>query len=112
MRALRDREKPLVSAIFKAAGVPLPESLRVQDMADGGMGSLLFQPGSSITRFGLAELFFLDEDGILVTASLNATREGKPAELDIWKVDFSPLRRWPEVSEIFSSPNEASKRPA
>ncbi len=104
MRALREREKPLVSAAFRAAGVPLPDSLRVRDMADGGMGSLSFQPGSSVTRFGLAELFFIDQDGILVTASLNATREGKPAELDIWKVDFSPLKRWPEDSEIHDSP--------
>ena len=80
-------------------------------MADGGMGSLLFQPGSSITRFGLAELFFMDEDEILVTASLNATTEGKPAELDIWKVDFSPLKRWPKDSEILSSPpSESTKR--
>ena len=72
------------------------------------MGSLLLQPGSSIFQFGLAKLYFLDEDGVLVTASLNATREGKPAELDIWKVDFSRLRRWPTDSEIFTSPPDNS----
>lgn len=55
----------------------MPESLRVRDMSDGGMGSLLLQPGSSISQFGLAKLYFLDEDGVLVTASLNATHEGK-----------------------------------
>gem|GEM_PF-3035541 len=93
-----------MEAIFRAAGIPSPRNLRVRDMADGGMGSLLFQPGSSIERFGLAELYFIDEDGVLVTASLNATREGKPVELDIWKVDFSPLKRWPEAPEILDSP--------
>jgi hypothetical protein len=72
------------------------------------MGSLLLQPGSSISQFGLAKLYFLDEDGVLVTASLNATHEGKPAELDIWKVDFSPLKRWPTDSEILTSPPENS----
>ena len=104
MRALRDIERPLVLAIFKAAGLVVPDHLRVVDAEDGGMGSLLFQPGSSIARFGLAEVFFWDEDGVLVTASLNATREGKPVELDIWKVDFSPLKRWPQAPDILDSP--------
>jgi hypothetical protein len=74
------------------------------------MGSLLFQPGSSITQFRLAELYFLDEDGILVSVSLNATSEGKPAEMDVWKVDFSPLKRWPKQDEIFTSPPEGHAR--
>lgn len=104
MRALRQRERPLVTAIFEAAGLKVPDDLRVRDMSDGGMGSLLFQPGSSITTFGVAELFFLDEDGVLVSASLNATSEGKPVELDLWKVDFSPLRRWPSKDQILSFP--------
>jgi len=108
MRELRDEEKPLVGAIFKAAGLTLSDHLRVTEMEDGGMGSLLFQTGSSIAQFGLAKLFFRDEDGVLVSASLNATCEGKPVELDIWKVDFSQLRRWPLDSEILESPPDQS----
>ena len=95
-----------MAAIFRAAGLKVPDKLRVRDMSDGGMGSLLFQPGSSVAKFGLAELYFVDEDGVLVTASLNATSEGNPVELDIWKVDFSPLRRWPKKDQILTSPPE------
>ena len=104
MRALRDHEKPLVSAILEAAGFELSEHLRVVDMEDGGMGSLLFQTGASIAKFGVAKLYFLDEDGVLVSVELNATREGKPVELDVWKVDFSPLKRWPQAEDLSESP--------
>jgi hypothetical protein len=100
MRALLERERPLVTAIFEAAGLEIPNLLRVRDMSDGGRGSLLFQPGSAISLFGLAKLYFVDDDGVLVTASLNATAENKPVELDITKMDSSPLRRWPKEGEI------------
>ena len=73
-------------------------------LEDEGMGSLLFQPGSSITRFGAAKRYFLDEDGLLVQVLLNTTEEGKPVELEIKKVDSAYLRRWPSESEIFETP--------
>jgi hypothetical protein len=73
-------------------------------MEDGGMGSLLIQPGSSITEFGVSEKYFHDSDGVLVTAKLNTTREGKPAEIDIWKVDFSKLKSWPTTNELSDNP--------
>ena len=104
MRALREHEKPLVKAAFAAAGIPYSEHLRVREIDDGGMGSLLFLPGGSIKQFGIAKLYFLDEDEVLVSAELNATAEGKPVELDVWKVDFSQLRRWPDDAEILEDP--------
>ena len=103
-RRLKDKELPLVRAIFAKAGLPVTESLRVDEMADGGMGSLLFRRGASITKFAVSEVYFIDEDGILVTAVLNTTAEDQPVELDVWKVDYKPLKRWPTESEILDTP--------
>lgn len=40
----------------------------------------------------------------MATAKLNTTREGKPAEIDIWKVDFSKLKSWPTTDELSDNP--------
>ncbi len=70
------------------------------------MGSLeLFLPDSpSSRRFGskVAELQFKDEDGVDVIASLNVDQNMIPYELDVWKTDFSPLIRIPDVLEVAS----------
>lgn len=60
MRPLKEKEIPLAKPLFESAGLELHESLRVQDMEEGGMGSLLIQPGSSITEFGVSEKYFHD----------------------------------------------------
>jgi hypothetical protein len=103
-RRLKDEELPLVRAVFAKAGLLVADSLRVDEMADGGMGSLLFRRGASIAKFAVSEVFFLDEDGVLVTATLNSTAEDQPVELDVWKVDYKPLKRWPSEAEIFDTP--------
>ncbi len=77
-------------------------ALLVSPMDDGGMGSLLLFPGEHVTdgrRFGkcVSEYLFRDADEIDVIASLNLDREGQLFELDMWKVDFNPLVRWPEI---------------
>lgn len=80
-------------------------TLFVSPMDDGGMGSLLLFPSGHMTdgsdgrRFGkcASEYLFKDADEIEVLASLNIDREGQLFELDMWKVDFSPLIRWPEI---------------
>lgn len=73
----------------------------VQDMRDGGMGSLRFS-GAERRRFGstLAEAEFRDADGTLVSVALMLDEAGELFELDIWKVDFSPLLRIPPVDQI------------
>lgn len=105
-RKLREKEIPLVSAVFAKAGLDLSDSIRVEDMNDGGMGSLLFRRGASIAKFSVAEVFFSDEDGVLVSVTLNTTAEDQPVELDVWKVDFTPLKRWPVEKDILDSPPE------
>ncbi|MGB4971766.1 MAG: hypothetical protein WBO32_03855 [Cyclobacteriaceae bacterium] len=111
MRKLKAHELPVVEACFKQAGLELSDHIRVEEMEDGGMGSLLFRKGASITRYGIAECHFKDEDGVLVSVSLNATDEGAPVELDIWKVDYSPLERWPNIEEITIGPPNKALQP-
>jgi hypothetical protein len=43
----------------------------------------------------IAEAEFTDEDGIPVSAVLNLDDKGQLFELDMWKVDFSALKRYP-----------------
>jgi hypothetical protein len=72
-------------------------------MQDGGMGSIRFvPPGTPTRRFGdaIAEAEYIDEDGVLVSIALNVDRDGELYEVDFWKVDFSPLQRYPRASEI------------
>src|SRR5689334_6691412 len=78
------------------------ETLMVAPMDDGNTGSLLLYPDGNITTgttFGhtLFEVEFKDADRVAVVASLNLDQHGQLFELDIWKVNFDPLIRLPEV---------------
>jgi hypothetical protein len=75
----------------------------VQDMPDGGMGSIHFWKGPWQTRkLGkiLAEGCFSDADNIPVYVTLNLDKAGDLFELDIWKVDSSALIRLPEPDDF------------
>ena len=94
----------LAVLVSKADNLSLPtgwlETLEVQQMNDGGMGSLrLLSSAASITKreFGrqASELMFEDIDGVKVIASLYLDSLGVPMELDLWKTDFNPLIRIP-----------------
>jgi hypothetical protein len=85
------------------------DSLRVSDMNDGGMGSLLFDTTKPARMFGraLSEGWFKDEDGFPVLVAIYLDEEDEIFELDSWKVDSSPRRRLPDSeAEIFSDPSE------
>lgn len=62
-------------------------------MDDGGMGSIRFESKKPGRRLGsdLARETFVDEDGVEVIATLSLDNYGDLFELDIWKVDFSPV---------------------
>lgn len=101
-RSLFASERRLVQVLIeKAADVKLPagwlDNVKVSTMNDGGMGSLRFL-SSSANKMGkqAAEVCFLDLDGVEVIASLNLDDMGLPFELNMWKVDFSPLVQIPE----------------
>jgi len=75
----------------------------VQEMSDGGMGSLYFPTcrGSERHLGGtLLEAEFVDRDGILVSAIVNLDNSGDLLELDIWKVNFSKLLAFPRAEDV------------
>jgi hypothetical protein len=48
----------------------------------------------------VAEAEAKDADGVSVLITINTDKQGKLYELDMWKVDFNPLIRWPEPVDI------------
>ena len=111
-RKLRKEEAALVTAMVRNSpnADELLRSLSarlVEDMSDGGMRSVRFRAADNRQRrFGqkIAEAEFTDEDGTLVSAVVNVDQNGELFELDIWKVDFSPLKRYPRPEELHLKP--------
>ncbi len=104
-RNLTTDERRLLSQLGNCPGVGLAlgwlDATKAESMLDGGMGSLRLAAGDrppSERRFGRAasELEFVDSDGTRVIATLHLDQCDQPFELDMWKVDFSPLQRIPE----------------
>jgi hypothetical protein len=77
--------------------IPILDTLLVEDANDGGMGGILFisHVNNADRSIGqkVAETEFLDEDGVLVSVELNLDNNNQLFELDVWKVDYSPLCR-------------------
>ena len=111
MRQLFAHERPLVSHLFEAAGLPFDaDTLIVEPMSDGGMGSLALGTGHAARTMGrlVAECHFVDKDQVLVSATLNVDQEGIPYEVDMWKVNFEPTVEWPASAQIRSGPPNTS----
>jgi hypothetical protein len=103
MRPIYPHELPVVDFLFKASGrAENPAELLVCQMDDGGMGSLKFESEAVNRRYGatVAACEFEDTHGILVSAVLNNDENGLPFEIDVWKVDFTPLLSWPRPEAI------------
>ena len=104
-KIMPQEEKLLVMLVNKASIKLSPnwkENLLVRPMPDGAMGSLYLFPEGVINiqrLFGkqVSEYHFIDEDGVKVIASLNVDDKGELLELDIWKTDFRPLLKIPEI---------------
>lgn len=96
-----DDEKRLLVALIERTVHPelfmeLLNSIVVEDMSDGGMGSLqiFVESAPKVSRkmkSQASELQFIDADGVVVIASLNVSEDGYPFEVDIWKTTFDPL---------------------
>src|SRR3954469_21358105 len=108
LRPLREKELALVKKLLagtrsETKARPQLHETRVQDMRDGGMGSIRFVQGSPEKRiFGreIAEGLFHDAGGVPVSVALNVAQFDDLFELDLWKVDFSPLIRYPDADEV------------
>ncbi|MET4390470.1 hypothetical protein ABIB73_006252 [Bradyrhizobium sp. F1.4.3] len=102
-RPLPPKERDLVVYILGLSSSSHGYFDLVEDMNDGGMGSLRFV-GSADRSFGkcIGEAEFDDADGVLVSLALNVDQRGELFELDLWKVDFSPLQRIATLDELRS----------
>ncbi|HYU14411.1 MAG TPA: hypothetical protein VEK82_17680 [Stellaceae bacterium] len=109
-RPLRAKELAIVRKLLSASPMAdkafsgLAEAF-VQEMPDGGMGSVQFCGASADPdrrRFGkqVAEGAFRDADGVPVSVTLNVDQRGELFELDVFKADFSPLTRYPEPEDL------------
>lgn len=100
-------EKCLVSFLLRAANKDEDyiskffSKTRCAEMDDGGMGSIrLHSVGCQDDggrKFGeeIGSCHFTDVDGVMVSAALYVDMSGRPFELDVWKVDYSSLKRMP-----------------
>lgn len=66
------------------------------------MGSLRFASDRLDRTFGriVAKATFLDDDGVDVRVALIVDDRGELFEVDVWKVDFSPLNCIPPIGDI------------
>ena len=114
MRPLLDSEIPLMRWLLAKAQRPDSlDGLLVEPLDDGEMGSLRIGPTGIARQFGrsLSEAEFTDRDGTQVLATLNADDKGQLLELDMWRVDYAPLQRWPLCPEIREVLYNASRGP-
>lgn len=102
-RPLQEREMAILKKLLGNRGGDSLDKLRAVDLNDGDMGSIRFQNRTNDKRhFGseLARAQYNDSDGILVSITLNADKDGHPFEMDFWRVDFSPLRTYPSPDQL------------
>ncbi|HEX8427096.1 MAG TPA: hypothetical protein VF639_12450 [Hymenobacter sp.] len=71
--------------------------VEVAELKAGETGGLRFTSSQANRRLGerIANTQFLDEDGVMVFASLYLDQEGELYELDYWKTADSALLRIP-----------------
>lgn len=112
MRHLLEHERPVVAYLFELAGMPVDlDELIVRSMSDDGMGSLAIAPFDNSRRLGSspAECHFYDLDGIPVSVELNLDQDGRPFEIDVWRVDFGSTVGWPLRAELLAGPPDNAK---
>lgn len=99
-RRLRPAERAVITALAPSVMAGLDGAL-VVDMRDGGMGTIRFLNGGDRRRSRpIAEAEYMDDDGVSVSIELTVDESDELFELDFWKVDFSPLKRYPNPEEL------------
>ena len=106
-RPIREEEMLLVNfLLIKAKDKPdgITEPNTVYTMNDGGMGSIRFVVNEDIHIYqrDLIQADYTDEDDVPVFISLNLNTDDKLFELDIFKGDFSPLKKYPTPQDLHS----------
>jgi hypothetical protein len=101
-RLLNDKEKLLLRCLLKEANVAHydEDNIEVIEMKDEGMGSIYFvhkekrKEERKMDKCIIEKQLF-DIDGVPILVSLNVDVDGDLFELDIWKVDFNPVIKYP-----------------
>src|SRR5471030_1011171 len=105
-RSLRAEEATLIWSMLQAykdsaALMRQLDIAMVEDMLDGGMGSLRFSSDETRSLGAVvAEADYIDTDGVPVSIVVNVDQKGKLFELDIWKVNFFSLECYPSPEKI------------
>ena len=107
IRKLKEKEIALVTWMVKDTieGPGIIEKLseiHVEEMDDGGMGSLKVVVEGEDNRVyskELAKADLYDIDEVPVFVSVNLDSNGDFFELEVFKGDFSPLKRFPLVPQ-------------
>jgi hypothetical protein len=90
-RQIRQEEKNLIlfllTQIFADKNYQIPS--HVSDLNDGGMGSVQ-----------LIQMEYIDLDGQRLIITLTENENQELFELDFWKVDFSPLKKFPSPEKL------------
>jgi hypothetical protein len=100
-RSITQQEKDLIQHLVKC----IPDNTKdyqippmVTQLDDGGMGSL--QLNNDTYGRDLIQVQYKDTDGQLVLITLVEGKSGVLQELDVWKVDFTLLKKFPTIDRI------------
>ena len=105
-RHLLAEEIDLIRALLVATGSEGEKYLDdlaarlVTDLSDGGMRSIRFVRSNKPFKRSLKSAKYLDADGVLVLFDLYVDDANDLHEVDIWKVDFTPLQRYPSPDDL------------
>ena len=111
MRTLKKEEKEILEKMLYTSqwknrfSIDL-DNIKVQNMDDGGMGSIKFisklkiSEDKRVMKECISKNEFIDKDGILVQISLNIDNNDNLYELDFWKVNFSPINKYPKPEDL------------
>jgi hypothetical protein len=110
IRDLSSQERAIITALLRgkpetAHFIDTLDGLAAKQMNDGGMGSLSLVPKgleNASRSFGQQLVLgeFPDSDGVPVSVAVNVDGQGQLYELDVWKVDFSPLLAWSDPALV------------
>ena len=106
-RCLRQEEINLLQFLIQSSGCKSDNNsdLRavcVEDLNDGGMGGIRFRTNIKIDAKLKNPVLaaYTDADGTMVSISLASDANSNLYEMDFWKVDFSPLEKYPKPEDI------------
>lgn len=99
-RQIRLEEKNLIVYLLKQISKNKEYQIpsHVSDMNDDGMGSLQLNNGKHFKD--LVQVKYIDLDGQKVIITLTENENRELFELEFWKVDFMPLKKFPLPEEL------------